>query len=58
VNGKKTWFGLTITALTILGDAARQIGPDFDVNNTIQLAKAIGALVMAVGAIHKLVKGE
>jgi hypothetical protein len=58
VNGKKTWFGVVITALTILGEAARQIGPDFDLNNTLQLAKAVGALVMAIGAIHKLIKGE
>jgi hypothetical protein len=58
VNGKKTWFGLTITALTILGDAARQIGPDLDLNNALKVAQALGSLFMAIGAIHKLIKGE
>jgi hypothetical protein len=58
VNGKKTWFGLTITALAILGDAARQIGPDLDLNNALKVAQALGSLFTAIGAIHKLIKGE
>lgn len=58
MNGKKTWIGLVITSIAILGEAATQIGTDPKLDDPTQLVKVVGALVLAIGSIHKLVKGE
>lgn len=56
MNGKKTWFGLVITSLALIGEAASQIGPDLDLSNTVHLVKLAGALVTLLGSLHKLIK--
>lgn len=56
MSGKKTWFGLVITCLAIIGEAAQQIGPDIDLNNSVHLVKLAGATVTLVGSLHKLIK--
>lgn len=59
MNGKKTWTSLALLSLAMLGDAAQGLLNDgVDFTKPTDYLKAIAAVGLFVGTIHKLIKGE
>ncbi len=57
MNGKKTWLGLILATFAKVAAVAGKLVSGDAVDPT-ELAEAVGAIGVIVGAAHKLKKGE